>query len=422
MTARLSKDAQLLTIFIGESDKWRGRPLHAAILETLKAEGIAGATVVRGVAGFGAHSHIHTASILRLSEDLPLIIQVVDKPNRIAHAIDLVSPMVSEGLVTVEDIQVVKYTHRYLNPLPADKYVEEVMTGEVVTLSPDMSVAEAWQKMLDTLLKALPVVDQSGAVVGMLTDEDLLERAGLQQRLSVAEKLDESTLKAEIARLGASPLTVMDVMSKPAITVRAKDFLGLAATRMAKESVKRLPVLDENGKLAGVLSRVDILRLVAEKEAKKLTAPLGAAISIRDVMSPSIPVVKDADNLVTIVDTMLDSGSHRVIVVDGKGHPVGLISDSDVVARIQPEEQHGVLTALRGGGKTPSSKVKAAELMSPGVLTARPETPLVQAVKMMMNPKRKWLVVVDEHNQPLGLVDRHILLRAMTAGSIFTSS
>ena len=416
MTSRLSDDARLLTIFIGESDKWRGRPLYAAILDTLKAEGIAGATVVRGVAGFGAHSHIHTAAILRLSEDLPLCIQVVDKPDRIAHAIDIVSPMVGEGLITVEDIYVVKYTHRYLNPLPADKYVEEVMTREVVTLAPETPVAAAWQKMLDTLLKALPVVDKDGGVVGMLTDEDLLERAGLQQRLSVAERLDASTLKDEIARLGTSPLTVAEVMSRPASTVRAKDSLGLAAARMAKAGIKRLPVVDDNNRLVGVLSRVDVLRLVTEKEAKKLTAPLGAAISVRDVMSASIPVVQEKDDLATIVDTMLEGGSHRVIVVNGKGHAVGLISDSDLVARLQPAEQPDVLAALQGKGKTPSSKVTAGELMSPGVLTAKPETPLVEAVKMMMSPKRKWLVVVDEKNHPIGLVDRHILLRAMSLG------
>jgi len=115
MTPRHNEDAQLLTIYIGESDKWCGRPLYATIVETLKAEGIAGATVVRGVAGFGAHSHIHMASILRLSEDLPLCIQVVDKPEKIAHAIDLVGPMVTEGLVAVEDIQVLKYTDRLAN-------------------------------------------------------------------------------------------------------------------------------------------------------------------------------------------------------------------------------------------------------------------------------------------------------------------
>ena len=200
MTPKLNEDAQRLAIYIGESDRWRGKPLYAAILETLKKEKIAGATVVRGVAGFGAHSHIHTAAILRLSEDLPLIIHAIDTPEKIEKAIELVSPMVSEGLVTVEDVRVVRYTHRYLNPLPADRLVEEVMTREVETLSPGMSVAEAWQKMLDTLIKAMPVVDETGQVLGMLTDEDLLERAGVQQRLSVAERLDEQLLAEEIAR------------------------------------------------------------------------------------------------------------------------------------------------------------------------------------------------------------------------------
>lgn len=416
MTPKLNEDAQRLAIYIGESDRWRGKPLYAAILETLKKEKIAGATVVRGVAGFGAHSHIHTAAILRLSEDLPLIIHAIDTPEKIEKAIELVSPMVSEGLVTVEDVRVVRYTHRYLNPLPSDRLVEEVMTREVETLSPGMSVAEAWQKMLDTLIKAMPVVDGTGQVVGMLTDEDLLERAGLQQRLSVAERLDEQLLTEEIAQLRQSPLTVAGVMSKPAITVKTRDALGVAAARMAKEGIKRLPVLDEQDKLVGVLSRVDILRLLTEKPAGKMTAPLGAAQSVRDVMSPMIPAVQHDDELPDIVEKLLESGSHRVIVLDAAGKAIGLISDSDVVTRIQPAHRRGVLAALLGDSDAPSSTVTAAELMSPGVLTARPETPLVAAVRMMMSPKRKWLVVVDENDHPLGLVDRHILLRALTSG------
>ena len=416
MTPRLSEDAKLLSIYIGESDKWRGRPLYAAILDALRAEGIAGATVVRGVAGFGAHSHIHTAAILRLSEDLPLCIQVVDNPDRIAHAIDLIGPMVNEGLMTSEDIQVVKYTHRYLNPLPADKLVDELMTREVTTLAPEMSVADAWQKMLDTLLKALPVVDKGGAVVGMLTDEDLLERAGLQQRLSVAEKLDAEHLKEEVERLRQSPLTVAEVMSKPAITVRASDHLGMAAARMSKKAIKRLPVVNDKGKLVGVLSRVDILRVVTGKSAQKVTAPLGAATSVKDVMSLSVPLVQRDDDLATVVEKMLEGGYHRLIVIGPEGKAIGLISDSDLVARIQPANRRGVLAALAGNGKPPSSDATAEELMSPGVLTAKPETPLIEAAKMMMKEQRKWLVVVDGLDRPLGLVDRHILLRAMTSG------
>ena len=416
MTPKITEAAQRLAIYIGENDRWRGQPLYSAIIETLKAEGIAGATVVRGVAGFGAHSRIHTAAILRLSEDLPLIIQAVDTIEKIERAIELVSPMVSEGLVTVEDVHVVRYTHRYLNPLPSDRHVEEVMTHEVETLSPQMSVADAWQKMLDTLIKAMPVVSETGIVLGMLTDEDLLERAGLQQRLSVAEQLDEHLLDKEIVRLRQLSLTVAEVMSQPVITVKANDSLGVAAARMAKEGIKRLPVLDDKDKLVGVLSRVDILRLLTEKPAAKMTAPLGAAKNVRDVMSQTIPAVHHDDDLTAIVEKLLESGSHRVIVLSSAGKAIGLISDSDVVARIQPAQRQGVLAALFGDAVAPNSDVTAQELMSPGVLTARPETPLVEAVRMMMSPKRKWLVVVDEQENPIGLVDRHILLRAMTSG------
>ncbi len=417
MSTRLAEKAQRLTIYIGESDRWRGRPLYAVLLELLKMEGLAGATVIRGVAGFGAHSRIHTAAILRLSEDLPLRIEVVDKPDKVAHAVEVISPLIGEGLITLEEVQVVKYTHRYLNPLPADKTTGEVMTREVVSLAADMSVAEAWQTMLHTLLKALPVVDGEGKVVGMLTDEDLLERAGVAQRLAVAERLEQHFLEEEIEKLRQTHLTVEMVMSKPVITVRPTDSVAYAAARMARHKIKRLPVVDEQGHLLGILSRVDILRLVAQKESRPAaTVPFGAAKCVRDIMSPNIPVVRHDDELPVLVDTFLEGGYHRLIVVDDEGRVMGLVSDADVIARIQPAERRGVLAALSGKSKAPELTVTAAELMSAGALTVSPETSLIEAARLMLQQRRKWLVVVDEQEHPLGLVDRHLLLRALTSG------
>lgn len=267
----IEKKAKRLCIYIGESDRWRSKPLYAAILETLKGEGIAGATVLRGVAGFGAHSRIHTAAILRLSEDLPLRIEVVDSPDKITKALEVITPMVREGLITEEDVQVIRYTHRYLNPLPADKPITEVMTREVITLNPDMTIAQAWERMLEHLIKAMPVVDESQRVLGMLTDEDLIHHAGLITRISVATRLDETTLNEQLAVLRTSSLRVADVMTKPAITARASDSLGVAAARMAKNEIKRLPVVDDTGRLVGVVSRVDILHQVM---ALKTKAPI----------------------------------------------------------------------------------------------------------------------------------------------------
>jgi len=413
----IQKNAKRICIYIGESDHWRGKPLYAAILETLKANGIAGATVTRGVAGFGAHSRIHTAAILRLSEDLPLRIEAIDSPENATKALEAITPMVREGLVTLEDVQVVRYTHRYLNPLPADKPITEVMTHEVVTLNPEMSIAQAWERMLETSIKAMPVIDESQHVLGMLTDEDLIDRASVQQHLSIAAKLDQTTIDEQLAVLRTTPLKVADVMSTPAITARIGEPLGVAAARMGKHEIKRLPVVDNSGRLVGVVSRVDVLRQVmgVETKTKKFQPPTGAMVTVQQVMYPEIPSVPIDADLATIVAALVESGLRRLIVVDAQNHPIGLISDSDVVSRIQPRERHGVLGALRGG-PAPTSNITAEELMSPGVLTAEAEMPLVEAAKQMLALQRKWLVVVDQHGKTLGLVDRQILLKALTSG------
>src|SRR5581483_8978154 len=106
---RLEGNGKLLRIFIGESDTWRGRPLYQAIVERVRAEGLAGATVVRGIEGFGADSHLHTSRILRLSEDLPVVIELVDTAERIDAVMPLLDEMVSEGLVTTENVHIVAY-------------------------------------------------------------------------------------------------------------------------------------------------------------------------------------------------------------------------------------------------------------------------------------------------------------------------
>jgi uncharacterized protein len=107
----LPSEAELLRIFIGESDKRHGRPLYEVIVELARSKGMAGATVVRGMMGFGADSRMHTAKILRLSEDLPIVIEIVDKPERIADLLGEIDGMIEEGLVTLEKVRVIAYRH-----------------------------------------------------------------------------------------------------------------------------------------------------------------------------------------------------------------------------------------------------------------------------------------------------------------------
>jgi PII-like signaling protein len=104
-------EAELLRIFVGETDKHNGRPLYEVIVEEARRLGMAGATVLRGTLGFGAASHLHTAKILRLSEDLPLVVEIVDKPARIAAFLPELDGMLRNGLVTSEKVRVHTYRH-----------------------------------------------------------------------------------------------------------------------------------------------------------------------------------------------------------------------------------------------------------------------------------------------------------------------
>jgi hypothetical protein len=105
----LPRDGQLLRIFIGESDRWGGLPLYEAIVQEARKHGLAGATVFKGFEGFGAHSRIHTARILRLSEDLPIVVEIVDTEEKIQGFLAVLDGMVKEGLATVEKATVIFY-------------------------------------------------------------------------------------------------------------------------------------------------------------------------------------------------------------------------------------------------------------------------------------------------------------------------
>ncbi len=106
---RLEGEAKLLRIFIGESDRYGGRPLYEAIVLEARKRGLAGATVFKGFMGYGAHSRIHTAKILQLSEDLPVMVEIVDEEERIRDFLPVLEGMMREGLVTLERVEVIRY-------------------------------------------------------------------------------------------------------------------------------------------------------------------------------------------------------------------------------------------------------------------------------------------------------------------------
>ncbi len=108
---KLPSEAYLLRIFISEGDKYNGRPLCEVVVETARKKGLAGATALRGYLGFGANSRIHTSKVLRLSEDLPVVIEIVDEEEKVNAFLPELDKMIGEGLITLEKVKVIAYRH-----------------------------------------------------------------------------------------------------------------------------------------------------------------------------------------------------------------------------------------------------------------------------------------------------------------------
>jgi len=106
---KIEGEGKLLRLFIGEHDRWDGKPLYEAIVLRARAEGMAGATVLRGIEGFGAASRVHTSRLLELSSDLPIVVELVDTDDKIEQLLPIVDEMVGDGMMTLETVHIVTY-------------------------------------------------------------------------------------------------------------------------------------------------------------------------------------------------------------------------------------------------------------------------------------------------------------------------
>jgi CBS domain-containing protein len=407
---------QRVRIYTGETDQWRHRPLYLALLEFLRAEGAAGATVLHGAAGFGANSRIHTTKILRLSEDLPIVIEWVDAPERVERLLPRLCEMVTEGLITVEPVQIAKYSHRPVRAdVPEHLRVVDVMRRDVVRVRPDTRLNDVVALLLGRDYRAVPVVDAADRVVGIVTNGDLVERGGLAMRLELLATASPAAAQRELEALDTNGRTVAEVMTREVVTIPPEISLLEAARLMSQRHLKRLPVVDAVGHLLGILSRVDVLRTIAEGyPAPEPSVPSERAGQVvAEVMRAPVPTVSREASLPEVIDAIVSTRLNRAVVVDAESRVVGIITDAELVRRLG--EQPGVITRLmrRAAAVPLTNAITAAQLMRADVSTLRPEVPLVVAMREMVAQRRKLLPVVDDAGRLLGIVDRFDLLQAI---------
>ena len=421
--------AKQLTIFVGETDSYQHQALYMAIIQMLRREGLSGVTAVRGVAGFGASSLIHTSAILRLSMDLPIVLTVVDRPERIDRILGPLREMAPAALITVQEVEVVQSGVPFKEGLP-DVQVSEVMRREVATVHPDSPLTQVVELLLDKDFTAVPVVDDQGKVVGMVSDSDLLTRGGMSVTISLQKATDLDYVRELHESLDRPNHKVSEVMTRDVETVAPDAILGQAAKVMVEKHLKRLPVVDGDGKLVGVLGRLDVLNTIAAVQLPQWhpeAHPVGRQATVAEVMTRDVPAVHESATIEQIFDLLVSSSHKRVVVVDDKRHVAGIIADSDLLSKVSRESWPDVMKILVS--KVSSGLIgeearkhlqklrarSAKDLMNRDVITVREKMPVASALALSAEKRVKRLPVVDAEGELVGIVGRTEMMRALLA-------
>jgi CBS-domain-containing membrane protein len=429
----LSGVAKKVTILVGHPIGQAGGVSYTRILERLKAEGAAGASAFRAIAAFGARAHVQTARLADVVPDLPVMIVWVDTAERVDRILPHIRPMVREGLIIVEDVDVLVYATTEVPDLPSSVTVGDVMTRDVVAVRPSTPMHELVADLVQRRFRAVPVIDDERRVVGIVTNGDLVRRGGLPVRLELLQSFDTPDLHDALARLASEHREVQEVMTAPAITVHPAMDVQHAAELMIRRRLKRLPVVDEQGRLVGIVSRVDLLHTVAGPAGGRngehaIPASVSGSAPVGSIMSTAVPAVLADAGLAEVTSAVMATRLNRAVVVDARRHVLGVITDAELVERLTPQSRPGVLSALMSripfvpGSRETEETLRhttgstARDLMRTDIVVAREDDPIRDVLADMLRSQTKIVPVVNDADELVGMIDRADLLRVLTEG------
>jgi CBS domain-containing protein len=375
------------------------------------------------------------------------VIQVIDQPERLRRLLPRLEEMLGGGLMTLHEIEVLKYTHARRHGLLAKLPVRQVMETSIITINLTTPVATVVDTLLEAPFRALPVVDEQHRLQGLISTGDLINAGMLPVRrglVRTALELDNVTAQAvevPLEQARQSNLTAQDIMNRQVRTVGPDQVIRDAAQIMTETGLRRLPVVDADTRLVGMLTRADLLQAIVtsplmSSQANSASLPLQHSRSVAKVPPQQQPVanylqtdvatVSTHTPLTEVIDVLITSPLKRVVVVNQERQVMGIISDVDILAQMQDEMRPGLLNMLNhlargkpgrfptGTQQTHIGKARvAADLMNRDVVTVTETTPVQETIERMIVTHRKLLPVVDTQGHLVGIVGRSDLLRVL---------
>jgi CBS domain-containing protein len=412
-------------IYSSEEVRCGNQPLSEAVVDFIRGLKIAArCLVMRAAAGCDESGQVVTNRLEVLSFNLPLHIRIILPASELDRVLPRLGEMVSEGIVAFHDLSVV--SHRVRNAFfPRQLKVRDVMTREPKRIAVTANLAEAAELLLSSIFTGLPVVNDQGRPVGVVSQGDLVIRGGMPLRLGLLAVSDATSREAVLSRLATR--TVAEVMTSPAVVIAEDQPLTQAVELMLSKGVKRLPVVGPDGKLSGMLSRLDLFTTVMLQSPdwdsfKAQSIEVDQLRRVSDIARRDVHTVLPETSIADVIQAIDHNDIQRVAVVDAAGTLLGMISDSDVLRYLKPRQPGiwGVFEKARHPFGAPEgdtalhqslSHIRAADVMTTQLVTVKEEMLIGQAMALIVAKGLKRLPVVDDEGRFKGMISRDALLR-----------
>ncbi len=417
---------KIIHIFTSEEARFGGKSLQDAVVEFVRRLKIAArCTVTRADAGCYESGEVATRKLEILSFNMPIRIEIILPESELSLVLPHIEEMVSDGIVGVDSVEVVLHrTRKHL--IPRQVRVRDVMTPSPKSVAAATSVADVVRLLLSSNFDGLPVVDADQRPIGIITPGDLIKRAGMPVRLGLLEEFERHHLDEVLAAM--EKRMAQEIMSQPLVTVAEDKSLVEAVNVMLSKHLKRLPVVDAEGKLVGILARLDVFHTITRETPDwKTIQDRNVAVSnvrcMRDIMRRDTHTVSPETSIDEVLRIIDDNDIQRVAVVDAGGKLLGLISDRDLLSvfsahkaglwdRLASKLSFTEMGRRHKAFLEQSRKATAAQVMKTELVTVREEDTIDEAIRLMAQKGIKRLPVLNAEGKFMGMVSRDALLRA----------
>ncbi|KUJ96530.1 MAG: Uncharacterized protein XD41_0511 [Desulfonauticus sp. 38_4375] len=394
---------KMLRIYLGESDKYKNKNLYEYILNLAKEHNLKGATVIRGIAGFGSNSYIHTTNILRLSEDLPIIIEIIDEENKIFSFLEIIKTFFKEGTIVLLDIE-----KSYHFPILA----KDIMIKKVISVEENENLNSILNLILKNKVKFLPVIKDK-TLQGVITGKDILEKIDLKLKINLTYEDLNKEIQYMVEKQKLS-LTAKDLMQRKVKVGYPQWKLDKILHFMFENKIKRLPIVNSNFELLGLITRTDILSYLAHYTSPKssLNLSLKSGTTAKELATLDLPTFSPEEKIEKAIADILKSPLKMGVCLNEKKEIKGVVFDSDLI-KYFIDDSSNLLNRLKNIFGSLDKEKYLKDIMRTDFISVLPEENLGTIIHIFKDKGIKRLIVMDEEKKFQGVVERDNILNKL---------